>query len=482
MSSLRRFVQMSRGVKVLATIGPATADLESVKEMIRSGVSGFRINMAFGNPETWSAYVKNIREASAELDAVVSVIGDIPGPQVRTGNFTTIEVKKGDVVQLTRAKSTQSSEGSAEIPVNPGEVFDVLEPGDVILYGDGEVELRVLEVDADHVKCLVKNPGVLKPGRKIVILGKELPTGFLSDRDLELVKYACDENFTYIALSYVRNEQDVQFVKDLLTQLNCDTGIISKIETPSGVRNANKIADLSDAILIARGDLGVHFPIETIPLLQEQIIKISVEKNKPVIVATDILDSMIENNRPSRSDVVGLYNIVHSLADAILLTNETAIGKYPVDSVKWARVIADTAFKNMSPVVVEQSRKLIKPTTLLEKYVQGLLYLAESLEGVVLAYTKTGRTVPLISKLRPRVLVFVGSWSRKLLEKYAIYYGVNPVDLSMKLTEQDDYEKGVEELYSKTREQGYLKPGDVVIKSYAKRGVNVHEIRVEVVI
>ncbi|MEM0002470.1 MAG: pyruvate kinase [Desulfurococcaceae archaeon] len=482
MNGARRLVQVSKGIKILATIGPASISPEVVREMIRNGVSGFRINMAFGNPETWSSYVKNIREASVELDTVVSIIADIPGPQVRTGEFQVIEVKKGDIVYLTRAEQDKQSGEVVEIPVHPEQVFDVLEPGDTILYGDGEVELSVLEVSNDRARCLVKNHGVLKPGKKIVVLGKELPTGFLSDRDVELVKYSCSENLSYIALSYVRSELDVQFVRDLLTQFNCDVGIISKIETPSGVRNAGRIADLSDAILIARGDLGVHFPIEDIPLLQEQITRISVEKNKPVIVATDILDSMIENNRPSRSDVVGLYNIVHSLADAILLTNETAIGKYPVEAVKWARIIADTAYKNTPPVLIEQSRKTIKPTTLLEKYVQGLVYLAESLDGVILVYTKTGRTPPLISKLRPRTRVYVGSWNRKLLEKYTIYYGVNTVDLSSKLTEQDDYEKGVEELYVKTRDQGYLKPGDVVIKSYAKRGVNVHEIRVEVVI
>lgn len=475
-------LSQAKGLKILVTIGPSSASADVIEEMIKHGVRGFRINMSFGDKNTWDSYSKIIREKATDLDSVVAIIGDIPGPQVRTALSESLEVKKGQIIVLTTSASNLET-SELKIPITQREVFAVMENGDTVLYGDGEIELRVVDVGEDYAKCIVKTPGILKPGRKIIIPGKELPIPFLSDREVELLKYICINKFTYVALSYVRNEQDVLLARGLLDRDGCgDIGIISKIETHSGVKNAEKIAKVSDAVLIARGDLGAHFPIETIPLIQERIVKVSVELGKPVIFATDILDSMIEGVRPSRSDVVGFYNIVHSLADAVLLTNETAIGKYPVEAVKWAYKIALTAFENTPREYIEQFRKRIKPSTLLEKYVHGLVSLAESLNASILAYTKTGRIAPLISRERPRVPVYVGSWNKRLLEKYSIYYGIQTIDLSLTLGEHDDYEKGVRELYLKARSKGYLKPGDIIVESYAKPGLNVHEIRVEVVL
>lgn len=469
-------------IKVIATIGPSSNNYEVIYDLIKHGVSGFRINFAFGNPSEWHNIVENIRKASRELDTIVSIMGDIPGPQTRTENTEAITVKKGDFITITLESKKQEFQGEKILVVSKRELFDILTPGDTILYGDGEVEMRVVEFSRDYAKCLVVTPGVLKPGRKIVVPRKDLPTGFLTSSDIELIKYACSEEFTYIALSYVRSEKDVLLVRDLLAQLNCSTGVISKIETRGGFSNLEKIVEASDAILVARGDLGVHFPIELIPVLQDKIIKTTVKHGKPVIVATDILESMIENNRPSRSDVVGLYNIVHSLADAILLTSETAIGKYPVETIKWAKTIISAALNNLPHSTLEEFRKELTAESLMEKYAQGLIHLAESLHGTIIAYTKTGNIIPLLSRYRPLIPVYMGSWNRKLLEKSTIYYGVNPVDLSSKLVESDDYEKGVEEVYSKLKTIGYLKIGDIVVKSYSKRGINIHEIRVEIVV
>jgi len=445
--------------------------------MIRSGVSGFRINMSFGNPEIWGSYVNCVLKASSELDVIVSIIGDIPGPQIRSGDFEPIKVKKGDIVTLSTGPSNKGV-----IPVMRKEFFEVLKPGDTVLYGDGDVELRVIEVNNESAKCIVASSGVILPGKKVVVPGKEASLPFLDENQVQLIEYICRKEFTYIALSYVRDEQDVLLVRDILSRYSCnDVGVISKIETPSGVRNSEKISKVSDAILVARGDLGVHFPIEKLPVLQEQVTKLAISLGKPVIVATDILESMIEGGRPSRSDVIGIYNIVYSLADAILLTNETAVGKNPVDAVRWAKIVVDAAFENMPTILTDQVRRNIKSQSLLEKYVYGLVSLAESLEGPILIYTKSGRTIPLISKLRSRVPVIVGSWNRKLLEKYTVYYNIHPVDISREVTELDEHEKGVHELFTKLKSKGYLKPGEVVVKSYAKPGLNVHEIRVEVV-
>jgi pyruvate kinase len=468
--------------KILATIGPASSSYEVIYELIKHGVSGFRINFAFGNPDTWRTYVKLVREASEGIGSVVSIIGDIPGPQIRTSVQEPFNVSRGEFVALALVGTQPPISGVKTIYVDRSELFEMLKPGDVVFYGDGEVELRVVESNTNYAKCIVTSPGFVRSGKKLAVQGKELPTSFLTPQDLELIKFACSENLTYIALSYVRDHRDVLLVKDILHRLNFDMGIISKIETPSGVSNVEKIVEVSDAILVARGDLGVHFPLEQIPILQDRIINISIVRRKPVIVATDILESMIENPRPSRSDVVGIYNIIYSLADALLLTNETAIGRHPVDVVKWARAIVNAAASHYREASnISDLRKKLPCESLIEKYIHGVVQLAESLDAKIIAYTKTGRIIPLISSERPRVPVYVGTFNKRIAERATIFYGICPLDLSKNLTELDDYEKGVEEVYKLLRRANAIRIGDIVLKSYSKRGADLYEIRVEVV-
>jgi len=460
-------------VKILATLGPSSGDFETVKKMIREGASGFRINYAHGDSKAWDLYVKMVRDASAELGVTVSIIGDLPGPQVRSGDFEEFSVKRGDQVRLEHASA---GSGSRTIPVAVRELFAILEPGDVVLYGDGEVSLRVLSIDEHSSTLLALNDGVVKPRKKIVVQGKEINLPMLSGRDMELLNHAVSNQLTYVALSYVRSPRDIELVKNLLRNKSFKPGIIAKIETRPAYLNLREIAESADAVLVARGDLGLHFPLEEVPLIQKNIVAVANSLGKPSIVATQVMESMIDSPRPSRSDVVDVYNSVYDMVDAVMLTNETAVGKYPVETVKWARRIIETAESRQDPVIAQRSRRM--GGGLREKYAHGLLSLAESLNAKILVYTKGNTVPPLISKHRPLVPVYVGSSSKTIAEALTIYYGLTPIVLGDS-GEDMDYEKGVEELYRVARERRLVDIGDVVVKAYVKSGTGVHEIIIE---
>ena len=298
----------------------------------------------------------------------------------------------------------------------------------------------------------------------------------LSGRDMELLNHVVSNQLTYIALSYVRSPRDIELVKNLLRNKSFKPRIIAKIETRSAYLNLREIAESADAVLVARGDLGLHFPLEEVPLIQKNIVAVANSLGKPSIVATQVMESMIDNPRPSRSDVVDVYNSVYDMVDAVMLTNETAVGKYPVETVKWTRRIIETAESRQDPVIAHRSRRM--GGGLREKYAHGLLSLAESLNAKILVYTKGNTVPPLISKHRPLVPVYVGSSSKTIAEALTIYYGLTPIDLGGS-GEDMDYEKGVEELYRVARERRLVDIGDVVVKAYVKSGTGVHEIIIE---
>lgn len=460
--------------KLIATIGPSSNNDEVIKKMIVEGVSCFRINCAHSDPKVWREYVELIRRASREIERVVSIMFDIPGPQIRTGVFVEKKIRSGDKVKLLLGE-TGFEDG---IPVPNKSFFNNVALGDILLYGDGEAILRVSSVERDIVECVATTDGVLKPGKKIVIQGKELDLPYLSDRDRLALDSAVENSACFVALSYVRSPSDVSIVRNYLLRKGCELNLLVKIETRSGVERLREIIAESEGVIIARGDLGLFLPLEEIPLIQKRIIEEALIMGKPSIVATEVLESMVTNPRPSRSDIVDLYNSIYNMVDAILLTNETAIGKYPVETIKWAKRVIEAAEKSVPKTLIREAREEIVEKALLEKYVKGLILLAESLNGVIVDYSSTGRVPTIMFRYRPQVPVYIGSHSKQVLEKLTLMYGVEPLFIE-KTIGVDEYEKGVEELYRILRSKGFLKPGDIVIKAFAKTREGIHEIKIE---
>ncbi|WP_440060262.1 pyruvate kinase [Thermogladius sp. 4427co] len=467
--------------KIIATLGPSTNDVEIVKKMVREGVAGFRINFSHGDKNMWDKLVDIVRNVSEEYEQPIALIGDLKGPQVRIGSLD------GNIMKVERDRIVRFIQGdkgaSGEVPVKTREVFEIVEVGDIILVGDGECILRVVENGEDYILAKALFDGVIGSGKKIVIKGKEPNLPSISYEDLSLIKYAVEKDFTFLGISYVRSSRDIITVRNIIRDLKGSTGIIAKIETPAAYRNLEEIVKSSDVVLIARGDLGLHFDLDKLPIIQKGIVSTALKYSRPVIVATQLLESMVEQPIPSRSEVIDVYNAVNDGVDALMLTNETAVGKYPLETVKWLKKIIESTESSLrqgpSPVF---AREHFGKNTIKDKYVYGLLSLAESIDGKVLIFSKTGSVPPLISMLRPRVPVIVGTPDKVLARRLVLYYGLKVYDMSKNIGLDASYEDGIRALEELSKLRGDLSIGDIVVESFAKPGGEMHEIIIKRVV
>ncbi len=465
-------------VKILVTLGPSISDYNVIRKLIEEGVSGFRINYIHGSPNEWDEWIKMVREASEELDKVVSIIGDIPGPQIRIGDFTAFEVKARDKIILFYGGKSEER----KIPIPHKKLFEVLEIGDTILLDDGKVILKTIEVGEDYAETIALNSAIIYPRKKIVISGKEIDLPLFSDRDIELIKFSVSRNINYLAFSFIRSASDLSVIRDILSRLGGEQGVIAKIETRSSVYDFDNIVEKADAILIARGDLGLHLDLEKLPIIQRSITRKTVSRGKPCIVATQLLESMVNYPRPTRSEVVDVMNAVYDMVDALLLTNETAIGKYPIESVKWLKKIIEVAESSLEKRVIDEFRDSLEYNSLRDKHAIGLTLLGEKVNAKILIYTKTGTLPPYISRVRPQIAVYVGAGNKKIAERFTIYYGLNPYYIKPPTDKPLDYDEGVKLLFTKLRESGELRYGEVVVEAYGRKELGIHEIKIRQVI
>ncbi|MCD6096588.1 MAG: pyruvate kinase [Thermoprotei archaeon] len=465
--------------KILITVGPSSANFEVIKAFIREGVSGFRINFSHGNPNVWDNYVKLIREAEEECNVNIAIIGDLRGPQIRIGNLKPFNVTKGDKVKLILGEKTDEEN---VIPVNNRRVFEILDSGDLVLLDDGKLRFHVYDIGGDEAILLALNDGTISPRKTLIISGKDLDLPVLTQYDIECVEYAISRDFTYLALSYVRTPRDITTLRELLEKRKrTDIGIIAKIETRKALHNLSSILHEADACIVARGDLGMHYNLEDIPMLQERIVHEALKRGKPVIVATQLLESMVMNPQPTRSEVVDVMNAVKDYVDALLLTEETAMGKYPIEAVKWLkRIILKAEYWT------ERERKLIsfrqdEALSIRDKFARGLVLMAESLNSKVIVYTKTGLMPSRLSRLRPKVTIIAGTNKPSLARKLAIYYGIETVVIGS--PEQDyDYEQGLKLLYEKLVREGKLNYGDIVLQTYGRKEEVLYVVKIVYVI
>lgn len=465
--------------KIIATLGPSTFSPELVELMIKEGVSGFRVNFSHGNDETWKKGAELVKSISEELDVLVALIGDLRGPQVRVGRLKNpVKIKKGSIIRIVC--DVEAKEDVIPVPVK--ELFETVQPGDMIVIGDGNIQLRAVDSGPEEITAIPLYDGDVSEGKKIVVKGKELEIPLLSNFDVKCIKFAVEAGFSHIAVSYVRNTTDIELVRETLKLFGGDLAIVSKIETVQAYKNLDKIVAASDAVLVARGDLGLHFDLSEVPVIQREVVEKAHLARKPVFIATEIMESMVDQPIPARSDVAGIYAVVGELVDALVLTNETAVGKYPLECVRWLRRIVETAEQNIDYEKIPRLRGNLKDESLKEKYARGLLSLAESVSGKILVYTKSNTLPPLISSLKPQVPVFVGTADPMIARKLALYYGLTPCLLKKRVNPEADYEEGLKTLEQVLRERGHITIGDVVVEGYAKPDLHLHEIQVKRII
>ncbi len=453
--------------KIVATLGPASADENTVAAMIKAGVDAFRVNFSHGDEREWGRYVKLVRAVEERLDKRLALIGDLTGPAVRVGETSEpIRVERGLLVEF---RLSESSDGSF-VPIPQKRLFDEIEEGDEVLIDEGRVRLRVTDVGIDSFRAQALIDGVIRPRKNLALFGKELGLPSLTERDVECAKFAVAADFDYLAMSFVKTGSDVRRLKELLEREGGgDIKVIAKIETKSGVENLESIVAETDAIMVARGDLGNFFPLEEIPRLQRNIIRTSLSLGRPVIIATQLLESMIVNPVPTRSEVVDVMEAVREGVDALMLAAETAMGRYPVEAVRWMRRIIEKIELEMGPARIES----YGAETLYDRFARGIALLAESMGAKIAVYTRSGRTAIRISRYRPSTAIYAATGDLKVARQMSMLWGVAPM-----VVEARDRNEALENLLSRLKEEKLLSFGDIVVIAFGIREGATEVVRI----
>lgn len=454
-------------VKIIASIGPSSGNEKTINDMIRMGVNGFRINFSHGSPEEWKKYVEYIRSGESRYGRFVALIGDLQGPSLRIGIIKTpINVKKNDIVRIFLGKE---SDGGTQLAISMPipRFFEYVDVGDILVMDDGRTKLRVVDKGSDYVEALALTNSTITSRKTITIQGKDIDLPPISENDMPNIKFALENDFDYIGLSYVRTVEDIALLRDILKRAgNSDINIITKVETRSAINNLDALIRESDAILVARGDLGMNFGLEEIHILQKRIVDRCLEYRKPVIVATQLLESMTENPIPTRAEVVDVSIAVEAGIDALMLTGETSVGKNPLDAVLWLKKIIEFVERNALSrnfdTIIAKARRNLDMIQL--KFAKGVLELAEDINGKLIVFSMHGNTAKRISSLRPTIPVYVGSQNVKILRKLSILWGIHPSYI-----ESQSYEEGLKEALAKAIEQGFVNYGDYVVLTYGLR-------------
>ncbi len=448
---------LSLRVKLIASLGPSSCEPDIIEGLALAGASGFRVNFSHGDPGSWSKLVDGVRKVEERLGKALTLITDLRGSSIRLGDFPSpIRLKEGDVAVLTLDEF--SFEGR-KIPLPNPKVLLGLEEGDIIVMDDGRVRLRVSRTRGREVEVVALTDAVIKPHKGLVVQDKEFDLPSITDKDLRDLQFACTAGADYIGLSYVRSAKDVVVLRQHLKQMGCKAKIIAKIETKSAVRNLDSIIEVADVILVARGDLGMNYGLEEIPRLQKHIVRETIRRGKPVIIATQLLESMINNPVPTRAEVVDVSNAVREGVDALMLTGETAIGKYPIEAVKWLRKIAEKA-EQWGDIRIERAGGPLK-----RRYAKGVAELAEDLGAKLVIFSMAGNTARFIASIRPKTDLYVGVPSIEAARSINILWGVEPL-----IIDASTYSEGLEKTYNHLIEVGHVKLGDLVVLTYGMRG------------
>jgi pyruvate kinase len=408
---------MHKKTKIICTLGPASENIKTIEQMVRAGMNVARLNFSHGDHENHKLLIDNIRRVSAKVGVPIAIIQDLHGPKIRIKDLKDpISVKVGDKVVIGQDFNLDT------------EVFRSIRAKQRILIEDGLIELEVEKVTGKHITCTVLSSGKIQNHKGVNLPRTKLKIPILTERDIADLKFGLKNNVDYVALSFVRTAKDVRNLKQLIAKFNPKTlmppKIIAKIEKPEAVKNFNAILKESDAVMVARGDLGVEMPESQVPILQKEIIQKCLKSAKPVIVATQMLDSMIRNPRPTRAEVSDVANAVIDQSDAVMLSGESAFGKYPVKTVlEMAKIIEVTEKSHFLPLHKHLQDKVVSKV---EAIAEGVFDLAEHTKAsAIVGATESGFTARQIAHERPyhpKLVMFTPK--EKTLRQMALIWGV----------------------------------------------------------
>jgi pyruvate kinase len=465
---------MNKRTKIVCTIGPACDTVETLAQMARAGMNVARLNFSHGTHKQHAATIKNIRTVERELGEPIAILQDLQGPKIRIGLLpeSGVPLAEGAMTVLDTAA------GKDAIPVDYTELHQFLRPGERLLIGDGKIDTRVVGVDGTRITVEIVVGGIVTSHKGINVPDTHLAVRAMTDKDKEDLQFGLDHDVDMIALSFVRSPEDIAEARAMLG--DAPLSIIAKIERQEAVECIDDILAVADGIMVARGDLGVEVPAEEVPLIQKKLIDRALDAAKPVIVATQMLDSMQENPRATRAEVSDVANAVIDHTDAVMLSNETATGKYPVEAVKtMAKIIVETEGSGYDNLVLPPMQKDGKKQT--DDVVSELSrVLAEQVDAkLIMAASMTGETGRLISRYRPELPIFVGTSSKRTERQLNLSWGVLP----FALLPCASIEELIQRSFDHLKKQGRLMAGDTVVvvagEPVGSVGhVNVLEVRI----
>lgn len=443
--------------KIICSIGPASTDPQIMSKMVEAGMNVARINMSHATPEEKVAVVASVHEVRKMTGKNVAILFDTKGPEFRNGMIENDEVELVEGATIRVVKETVLG-NKERISVNYPQAIDNLDVGSTILLENGLMKIQVISVEDDGVTCKVINGGVLGNKKSLNVPGANLNIPFINDIDREDIIYACEHEGDYLAASFVSSKEDVLEIREILKQCNReDMKIISKIESKRGVENLDEIIDVSDGIMVARGDLGVEVPMQQLPKYQKLMVQKCREKGKMVVVATEMLESMKKSARPTRAEVSDVANAVLDGTDAVMLSGETTVGKFPIEVVTFmANICEETESYYDYDCPFDSEREISVTETIANSVFSATRVLDVK---AIIASTESGETARRISNLKPECPILAAVPNEEVAHKLAVNYGVYPVIVPT-ATSTDEM---IEAAKVKAVETLGLKAGDMIV-------------------
>ncbi len=447
-----------KNTKIICTIGPASQNPETIKKLILAGMNVARLNFSHGSYEEQGNKFRMIQEASKELGIPVAILQDTKGPEIRLRDFANgkEELKAGQKFTLT----TDEIEGSDEmVSITYKQLPDDVEEGMAILLDDGLIELRVDSVTDTDIECTVINGGFVSNKKGVNVPGAELSMPFISEVDREDILFGIKMGFDFLACSFVRSKDDILEVRKILDEHGAKTKVIAKIENMQGIRNLAEILEVSDGIMVARGDMGVEIPLEEVPVIQKKMIKKAIAAGKQVITATQMLESMTKNPRPTRAETTDVANAIYDGTTAIMLSGETANGQYPVEAVETMTKIAQRAELDIDYITRFQ-RQEMHGVDVTNAISHATCTTAMDLKAAaIITVTMSGFTAEMIARYKPNCPIIACSVDEGVCRQVNMLWGVRPLLIDKKDSADDLFKEAVR----KSQEAGYVKKGDIVV-------------------
>lgn len=450
--------------KIVATVGPACDTYDKLLSLVKAGVNVFRLNFSHGSHEDKAKIIEHIRKINSTEPFNIAILGDLQGPKLRVGEIEggSMLVEEGEILTFTNTKLVGNKE---RIYVSYPNLHDDVKIGNIIMIDDGKLEVKVMSIEKNHdVKVQVKLGGILSSKKGLNLPDTKISLPAITEKDEVDLAFIIEQKLDWVALSFVRRVNDIVGLREKLNQKKSKTKIIAKIEMPEALTNLREIILESDGIMVARGDLGVELPVEQVPLIQKQIIRKSIHRAKPVIVATQMMESMIDRTKPNRSEITDVANAVLEGADAVMLSAETATGNYPTLVVETMRKIIMEVERtdyhyNREDELEPQPHS---PSFLSDAICYNACKLAQDTQAnALIGMTQSGYTGFMLSSYRPKSPLFIFSKEKTLINQLSLSWGVR----AFHYAEEESMDEIVADLTEILKQRGFIKKGDVIINT-----------------